>query len=144
MRYAKDVISYLEKRAQIEVEFAKKLGALAHGTLAILHETATDQGLYNSWREVIEEHSHMASRQSNLHSLPMQMAHIQPLVDARADHDKLRKMCKDTWNRLWKKLQDSIITMQKARVSSSVLRATLTGPSWVLSHHGVSFSDQVW
>ncbi|XP_077549411.1 rho GTPase-activating protein 45-like [Haemaphysalis longicornis] len=113
-KYAKDVISYVEKRANLEAEHARNLLKLAQTMRPVLKEesflpfqsiycTAIDQDLDNA--------NNCLSNCTLLHDHKF----VEPLSARRNEHEKARKQLKDAWQRELKRMQELESNVRKAR-----------------------------
>lgn len=113
-KYAKDVISYVEKRANLEAEHARNLLKLAQTMRPVLKEesflpfqsiycTAIDQDLDNA--------NNCLSNCTLLHDHKF----VEPLSARRNEHEKARKQLKDAWHRELKRMQELESNVRKAR-----------------------------
>ncbi|KAM9832586.1 rho GTPase-activating protein 45 [Neosynchiropus ocellatus] len=112
-KYMKDLISYVEKRTSLEMEFSKGL-----------------QRLYQSCKHNIT-HPHMplfsiysqALKQDQEQSVGLQQANttlhtqtfIQPLMQRKHEHEKRRKDLKEQWIRAKRKLMECEANLRKAK-----------------------------
>ncbi|XP_032221238.2 rho GTPase-activating protein 45 isoform X3 [Nematostella vectensis] len=113
-KYAKDIATYLERRAHLELEFTNKLSKLAQTTRAAITEerflpfqsifvTALDQD--------IEYSEKCAKTYSSLLSTKF----LEPLQARRNRHEHTRKDLKDNWTKAYKKLNEAITKLEKAK-----------------------------
>ncbi|XP_049514738.1 rho GTPase-activating protein 45-like isoform X2 [Dermacentor silvarum] len=113
-KYAKDVISYVEKRANLEAEHARNLLKLAQTMRPVLKEesflpfqsiycTAIDQDLDNA--------NNCLSNCTLLHDHKF----VEPLSARRNEHEKARKQLKEAWQRELKRMQELEANVRKAR-----------------------------
>ncbi|KAL1433468.1 hypothetical protein MTO96_012582 [Rhipicephalus appendiculatus] len=113
-KYAKDVISYVEKRANLEAEHARNLLKLAQTMRPVLKEesflpfqsiycTAIDQDLDNA--------NNCLSNCTLLHDHKF----VEPLTARRNEHEKARKQLKEAWQRELKRMQELEANVRKAR-----------------------------
>ncbi|KAF7692267.1 rho GTPase-activating protein 29-like isoform X2 [Silurus meridionalis] len=114
-KYAKDVLTWVEKRLGLDIECAKGFAKMAESAKAV----ATQQdympfrGVYVSAFENELDHSHAllqtaTSLQTN--------KFIQPLVSRKNELDKLRKELKELWQREQKKTSEAESALRKARL----------------------------
>ncbi|XP_064476776.1 rho GTPase-activating protein 45-like isoform X2 [Ornithodoros turicata] len=113
-KYAKDVMTYVEKRANLEAEHARNLLKLAQTMRPVLKEesflpfqsiycTAIDQDLDNA--------NNCLSNCTLLHDHKF----VEPLSARRNEHEKMRKQLKEMWQRELKKMQECETNVRKAR-----------------------------
>ncbi|XP_071536565.1 rho GTPase-activating protein 45-like isoform X3 [Panulirus ornatus] len=114
-KYAKDVMAYIEKRAQMDLEYARNLTKLAHTIRPALKDesclpfqsiycTALDQDIENS------------SQLSHTCTLLQTHKFIEPLTTRRNDHERTRKAIKETWNKELKRVQEAVANFKKSKV----------------------------
>ncbi|XP_022245571.1 rho GTPase-activating protein 45-like isoform X2 [Limulus polyphemus] len=113
-KYAKDVISYVEKKINLQMEYARNLSKLAQSMKPVLKEecflpfqsiycTALDQDLENASSiydncELLRNHKF-----------------IEPLSARRYEYEKARKQIKEKWHRELKKMEEAVTNLRKAR-----------------------------
>ncbi|XP_037086813.1 rho GTPase-activating protein 29-like [Pollicipes pollicipes] len=114
-KYAKDVLSYVEKRTGLEMEYAKNVAKLAQTMRCALKEdsflpfqsiycTALDQDLENS-----------ATVQSTC-ALLQGHKFMEPLGARRNDHERSRKQIKELWHRELKRMHETVANLRKAKM----------------------------
>lgn len=115
-KYAKDVMTYIEKRCHLDIEHARSISKLAQITRPILIEenylpfqsiycTALDQDIENS--------SNLIATCSVIQGPKF----IDQLSNRRSEHEKSRKQIKETWQRELKKMHEAVSNMKKAKAS---------------------------
>ncbi|XP_067137055.1 rho GTPase-activating protein 45-like isoform X2 [Centruroides vittatus] len=115
-KYAKDVMTYIEKRCHLEIEHARSISKLAQMTRPILKEenflplqsiycAALDQDIENSGNSVATC------------SVIQGPKFIDQLSNRRSEHEKLRKQIKEMWQKEIKKMHEAISNMKKAKAS---------------------------
>ena len=97
-KYAKDVSSYVEKRASMETEFAKSIAKLANTVQQSLGEDSNlpFQSILSTALDLDAEYAHKC--QSTQHLIQTHKF-VEPLNARRNDHDKTRKNLKDMWTK---------------------------------------------
>ncbi|XP_054157573.1 rho GTPase-activating protein 45-like [Oppia nitens] len=113
-KYTKDVISYIEKRTNIEADHARNLIKHAHQMKSIIKEesflpfqsiylTAIDQDVENG--------------NSSLATCSLLLGHkfVEPMNTRRVEHEKTRKQIKELWTRELKRMHEAVNTLRKAR-----------------------------
>ncbi|XP_069041993.1 rho GTPase-activating protein 45 isoform X2 [Lepisosteus oculatus] len=112
-RYMKDVMSYVDKRLSLEIEFAKGLQRLYHSckqSIAQVHMPFFS--IYSLALEQDLEQSHGVQQSIfTLHSHTF----MQPLTQRRQDHEKKRKEIKEQWHRAQRKLMEAESNLRKAK-----------------------------
>ncbi|KAJ0065438.1 hypothetical protein NL108_010437 [Boleophthalmus pectinirostris] len=114
-KYMKDLISYVEKRTSLEMEFAKGLQKLYQSCKhSITHPHMPLFSIYSLALEQDQEQS-VGLQQANttLHS----QTFIQPLMQRKQEHEKKRKDIKEQWIRAKRKLLECEVNLRKAKQS---------------------------
>ncbi|XP_029648171.1 rho GTPase-activating protein 45 isoform X4 [Octopus sinensis] len=113
-KYLKDIIYYIDKKAQLETDYSKNLIRLAQTTKSTIVEDALLplQSVYCLLFNMDMDYA--ASCQKTQTQLQTDKF-IRPLATRRAEHDKIRKNIKESWNREVKKMQESISNLRKAQ-----------------------------
>ncbi|KAM4628608.1 rho GTPase-activating protein 45 isoform 1-T1 [Polymixia lowei] len=112
-KYIKDLISYVEKRTSLEVEFSKGLQRLYQSCKhSITHPHMPFFSIYSLALEQDQEQS-IGLQQANttLHS----QTFIQPLMQRKQEHEKRRKEIKEHWIRSKRKLMECEGNLRKAK-----------------------------
>ncbi|XP_060722860.1 rho GTPase-activating protein 29-like isoform X1 [Tachysurus vachellii] len=114
-KYAKDILSWVEKRLGLDMECAKGFAKMAESakTVAAQQDYMPFRGVYVSAFENELDYSHnllqtVTSLQTN--------KFIQPLVLRKNELDKLRKELKEQWQREQKKMSEAEGAVCKARL----------------------------
>ncbi|XP_006898071.1 PREDICTED: minor histocompatibility protein HA-1 [Elephantulus edwardii] len=113
-KYMKDVITYLEKRIVLELEFSKGLQKLVHNC----RQNVTQEphmpllSIYSLALEQDLEFGHCVVQAAGT---VQTQAFLQPLTLRRQEHEKRRKEIKETWHRAQRKLQDAEANLRKAK-----------------------------
>ncbi|XP_077574102.1 rho GTPase-activating protein 45 [Stigmatopora nigra] len=111
-KYLKDLISYVEKRISLEMEFSKGIQRLYQSSKHnITHPHMPLFSIYSLALEQDQELS-VGHQQS---SATLQQTFIQPLVQRKQEHEKRRKEIKDQWIRAKRKLMDCEANLRKAK-----------------------------
>uniref|UniRef100_A0A8C9SZ94 Rho GTPase activating protein 45 n=1 Tax=Scleropages formosus TaxID=113540 RepID=A0A8C9SZ94_SCLFO len=106
-KYLKDVISYVEKRVALEVEFAKGLQRLYHSCKQSL--TQPHMPFFSIFSLALEQDHEQSTAPSPL-SRPRQ-----PLMQRKQEHEKRRKEIKEQWQRARRKLMEAETNLRKAK-----------------------------
>ncbi|XP_044288193.1 rho GTPase-activating protein 29 isoform X2 [Varanus komodoensis] len=114
-KYTKDIVAWVEKKLNLEMECAKSLAKIAETTKAVVgsQDYMPFQSIFvNAFQNDIES-SHLwqqtaAALQSN--------KFVQPLLGRKSELDKQRKEIKDLWQREQKKMQELESTAKKAKI----------------------------
>ncbi|XP_042242294.1 rho GTPase-activating protein 45-like isoform X4 [Homarus americanus] len=115
-KYAKDVMTYIEKRAQMDLEYARNLTKLAHTVRPALKEesflpfqsiycTALDQDIENT------------SQLSQTCILLQTHKFIEPLTTRRNEHERSRKVIKESWHKELKRVTEAVSNLKKSKVT---------------------------
>ena len=93
-KYAKDVLSYVERRTNLELEWARNLTKLAQNMRPVLKEESylPFQSLYCI---ALDQDLEMCANTQSMCSLLQSYKFCEPLTQRRADHDKTRKALKE-------------------------------------------------
>ncbi|XP_071119563.1 rho GTPase-activating protein 45-like isoform X2 [Haliotis cracherodii] len=113
-KYARDIMTYIEKKALLECEYSKNLSRLAQTMRPVL----TDEGflpLQSVYCTVLAQDIEFASNCQATQALLQTSKFIEPLAARRAEHDKVRKSVKEIWVREVKKMQDAVTGLRKAQ-----------------------------
>ncbi|KAM9848320.1 rho GTPase-activating protein 45 isoform 2-T2 [Aulostomus maculatus] len=112
-KYMKDLISYVEKRTSLEMEFSKGLQRLYQSCKHnITHPHMPLFSIYSLALEQDQEQS-VGLQQANttLHN----QTFIQPLMQRKQEHEKRRKDIKEQWSRAKRKLMECEVNLRKAK-----------------------------
>lgn len=113
-RYARSIISYVEKRAQVEMEHAKKVAHLAQSVRPVLKEEGflPFQSIYCTSLDQDIELSGMCQATANL---LLTHKFIEPLTGRITEHERMRKALRDVWLKEVKKVHEAAGDLRKAR-----------------------------
>ncbi|XP_054718657.1 rho GTPase-activating protein 45-like isoform X2 [Uloborus diversus] len=113
-KYAKDVMTYIEKRCSAEAEHAKNLVKLAQTMRPILKEESflPFQSIY--YMALDQDYD---NGQTSLKTCAVLQGHkfIEPLTARRNEHERYRKQIKETWHRELKRMHEAITNLRKAK-----------------------------
>eukprot|EP00064_Thunnus_orientalis_P010722 superscaffoldBa00001481_g10749 len=112
-KYTKDLISYVEKRTSLEMEFSKGLQRLYQSCKhSITHPHMPLFSIYSLALEQDQEQSvGLQQATTTLHS----QTFIQPLMQRKQEHEKKRKEIKEHWIRARRKLMECEANLRKAK-----------------------------
>ncbi|XP_029905797.1 rho GTPase-activating protein 45 isoform X2 [Myripristis murdjan] len=112
-KYMKDLISYVEKRTSLEMEFSKGLQRLYQSCKhSITHPHMPLFSIYSLALEQDQEQSFgLQQANSTLHN----QTFIQPLMQRKQEHEKRRKEIKEHWIRAKRKLMECEVNLRKAK-----------------------------
>ncbi|XP_072294096.1 rho GTPase-activating protein 45 [Eucyclogobius newberryi] len=114
-KYMKDLMSYVEKRTSLEMEFSKGLQKLYQSCKhSITHPHMPLFSIYSLALEQDQEQSAgLQQANTTLHS----QTFIQPLMQRKQEHEKRRKDIKEQWIRAKRKLMECEVNFRKAKQS---------------------------
>ncbi|XP_064604418.1 rho GTPase-activating protein 45-like isoform X2 [Liolophura sinensis] len=113
-KYAKDVVSYIERKCQFESDYAKNLTRLAQS----MKQPLTEEGflpLQSVYCTSLSQDLEYASTSQATCTLLHGQKFVEPMNARRAEHDKVRKILKEVWNRENKKMHDAVTNLRKAK-----------------------------
>ncbi|XP_021497593.1 rho GTPase-activating protein 45 isoform X2 [Meriones unguiculatus] len=113
-RYMKDLISYLEKRTTLEMEFAKGLQKVVHNCRqSIMHEP--HMPLLSIYSLALEQDLEFGHGMVQAAGTLQTQTFVQPLTLRRLEHERRRKEIKESWHRAQRKLQEAEANLRKAK-----------------------------
>eukprot|EP00063_Salmo_salar_P021471 XP_013996306.1 PREDICTED: minor histocompatibility protein HA-1-like isoform X2 [Salmo salar] len=112
-RYLKDVISYVEKRTALEMEFAKGLQRLCQSCKqSIAQPQMPFFSIYSlALEQDLEQSVGVQQTTGSIHTV------LQPLMQCKQEHERRRRELGEQWQRAQRKLTDAESGMRKARGS---------------------------
>ncbi|XP_072450248.1 rho GTPase-activating protein 45-like isoform X1 [Chiloscyllium punctatum] len=113
-KYMKDLISYLEKRTALEMDFAKGLTKLIH----TCRHTITQEyhvPFLSIYSLALEQDLDFGQSMIQGVNVLQNQTFLQPLAGRRLDHEKRRKEIKEQWHRAQRKLQEAEANLKKAK-----------------------------
>uniref|UniRef100_A0AAY5EVZ0 Rho GTPase activating protein 45b n=1 Tax=Electrophorus electricus TaxID=8005 RepID=A0AAY5EVZ0_ELEEL len=111
-KYMKDIISYVDKRVALEVEFAKGLQRLYHLCCHIVFLSLSLSVSCNLYFSLL---SLFSPSPPSLPPPPLSLSRSQPLLHRKQEHEKKRREAKERWLRAKRKLADAESNLRKAR-----------------------------
>uniref|UniRef100_A0A3Q3FKZ3 Rho GTPase-activating protein 29 n=1 Tax=Labrus bergylta TaxID=56723 RepID=A0A3Q3FKZ3_9LABR len=113
-KYIKDILSWMEKRLALDIEYAKNYAKMADSakTLASQQDYMPFSDIYvSTFKNDIEYTQLLIQTATALQTNKF----IQPLLARKHELDKSRKDLKERWQREQKKMQEADITLRKAQ-----------------------------
>jgi len=113
-KYAKDVISYVEKRVGMQLDLAKNLTKLVQTCRPQLQEESylPFQSIYCT---ALDNDLELCASVQTSCGLLQGYKFLEPLQSRRAEHEKVRKSLKDWWHKELKRMHDEVDRLRKAR-----------------------------
>ncbi|KAM9439456.1 rho GTPase-activating protein 45 isoform 2-T2 [Clarias gariepinus] len=112
-KYMKDIISYVDKRIGLEMEFAKGIQRLYHSSKQSF--TETPMPLLSIYSLALEQDLEQSTGvQQSINSV-LTHSFLQPLMQRKQEHEKKRRDIKEQWQRAKRKLADAENNLRKAR-----------------------------
>jgi len=113
-KYAKDVISYVEKRTAMQVDFSKNLTKLVQTCRPQLQEESylPFQSIYCT---ALDNDLELCASMQTSSGLLQGYKFLEPLQSRRTEHEKVRKSLKDSWHKELKRMHDEVDKLRKAR-----------------------------
>ncbi|XP_067938057.1 rho GTPase-activating protein 45-like isoform X2 [Watersipora subatra] len=114
-KYAKDVIYYVEKRTQLEADFARGLSKLAQTTRPVIMENSflPFQSIFGT---ALDQDKDFANTSQAACTLVQSQKFVEPLSQRRAEHEKARKLLREEWSKEVKRMNDAIANLKKAKI----------------------------
>ncbi|GFS13572.1 minor histocompatibility protein HA-1-like [Elysia marginata] len=113
-KYIADIITYIEKKAQLELDYSKNMSRLAHN----LQHSLKKEGflpLQSVYCTVLNQDTEFANNLQVTQSLLQAQKFIEPLSMRRSEHDKVYKSVKDVWHREYRRMTESVTNLRKAQ-----------------------------
>uniref|UniRef100_A0A667YTM5 Rho GTPase activating protein 45 n=1 Tax=Myripristis murdjan TaxID=586833 RepID=A0A667YTM5_9TELE len=113
-KYMKDLISYVEKRTSLEMEFSKGLQRLYQSCKhSITHQP--HMPLFSIYSLALEQDQEQSFGLQQANSTLHNQTFIQPLMQRKQEHEKRRKEIKEHWIRAKRKLMECEVNLRKAK-----------------------------
>ncbi|XP_062412936.1 rho GTPase-activating protein 45 isoform X2 [Sardina pilchardus] len=112
-KYMKDLITYVEKRTALELEFAKGLHRLYQSSKQSI--TQPHMPLYSVYSMALEQDLEQSAGVQQMSVTLQNNTFIQPLLQRKQEHEKKRKELKEAWNRARRKLMECEANLRKAK-----------------------------
>ncbi|XP_045155960.1 rho GTPase-activating protein 45 [Echinops telfairi] len=113
-KYMKDVITYLEKRSALELEFSKGLQKLVHHCRQSITQEP-HMPLLSIYSLALEQDLELGHCMVQAAGTLQAHTFLQPLTQRRQEHERRRKEIKEAWHRAQRKLQDAEANLRKAK-----------------------------
>ncbi|KAL9950291.1 hypothetical protein ACROYT_G042770 [Oculina patagonica] len=113
-KYSKDIETYVDKRAHLELEYTNKLSKLAQTTRAAITEEnyLPFQSIFVT---ALDQDIDYAENASKTYSALMSSRFMEPLTARRNKHEKIRKDHKEAWAKALKKVNEATTNLKKAK-----------------------------
>ncbi|TWW73720.1 Rho GTPase-activating protein 29 [Takifugu flavidus] len=120
-RYLKDLLSWMEKRLAMDIEYAKYYAKMAESSkmIASQRDYMPFSDIYNSTFKNEAEYRQLLIQTATALQTNKFM---QPLLVRKNELDKLRKDIKEQWQKEQKKMQEAEAALRKARALKSLRR----------------------
>ncbi|XP_038167690.1 rho GTPase-activating protein 45 isoform X1 [Arvicola amphibius] len=113
-KYMKDLISYLDKRTTLEMEFAKGLQKIVYNCRqSLTHEP--NMPLLSIYALALEQDLEFGHGMVQAVGTLQTQTFMQPLTLRRLEHERRRKEIKESWHRAQRKLQEAEANLRKAK-----------------------------
>ncbi|XP_045139333.1 rho GTPase-activating protein 45-like isoform X4 [Portunus trituberculatus] len=114
-KYAKDVIAYIEKRAQLDLDHCRALTKLAHVTRPALKDESflPFQSIYCT---ALDQDIENCAQLSQTSTLLLTQKFVEPLTARRNEHDRARKVIKESWTKELKRVTEALSNLKKAKM----------------------------
>lgn len=113
-KYMKDLISYLDKRTTLEMEFAKGLQKVVHSCRQSITQ-GPHMPLLSIYALALEQDLEFGHGMVQAVGTLQTQTFIQPLTLRRLEHERRRKEIKESWHRAQRKLQEAEANLRKAK-----------------------------
>ncbi|XP_066508217.1 rho GTPase-activating protein 45-like isoform X1 [Hoplias malabaricus] len=112
-KYMKDIISYVDKRIALEMEFAKGLNRLYHSSKQSI--TQNHMPLLSIYSLALEQDLEQSVGVQQSTNSVLTHSFLQPLMQRKQEHEKKRREVKEQWQRAKRKLAEAESNLRKAR-----------------------------
>uniref|UniRef100_A0A4W4HJK8 Rho GTPase activating protein 45a n=1 Tax=Electrophorus electricus TaxID=8005 RepID=A0A4W4HJK8_ELEEL len=112
-KYMKDIISYVDKRVALEVEFAKGLQRLYQSSKQSI--TQNHMPMMSIYSLALEQDLEQSGGVQQATTSILTHSFLQPLLHRKQEHEKKRREAKERWLRAKRKLADAESNLRKAR-----------------------------
>ncbi|KAK2550182.1 Rho GTPase-activating protein 29 [Acropora cervicornis] len=107
-KYSKDIETYVDKRAHLELEYTAKLAKLASATKAAI----TEESIFVT---ALEQDIDYAENATKTYADLMSSKFTQPLSLRRNTHERVRKELKERWAKACRKMSEALVNLEKAK-----------------------------
>lgn len=113
-KYSKDIETYVDKRAHLELEYTAKLAKLASATKAAITEEnyLPFQSIFVT---ALEQDIDYAENATKTYADLMSSKFTQPLSLRRNTHERVRKELKERWAKACRKMSEALVNLEKAK-----------------------------
>ncbi|XP_066503710.1 rho GTPase-activating protein 45 isoform X2 [Hoplias malabaricus] len=112
-KYMKDLISYVEKRISLEVEFSKGLQRLYQACKQTI--TQPHMPFFSIYSLALEQDLEQSAGVQQASNTLLSQTFIQPLTHRKQEHEKKRKEIKEMWLKAKRKLMESEANLKRAK-----------------------------
>ncbi|XP_046884523.1 rho GTPase-activating protein 45 isoform X2 [Hypomesus transpacificus] len=112
-KYMKDLMTYVERRTSLEVEFGKGLLRLYQSCKHSI--TQPHMPLYSIYSPALDQDMEQSTGLQQAANLLHNKTFMQPLMQRKYDHEKRRKEIKEQWHRAKRKLMECEANLRKAK-----------------------------
>ncbi|XP_062306194.1 rho GTPase-activating protein 45 isoform X2 [Osmerus eperlanus] len=112
-KYMKDLMTYVEKRTSLEVEFGKGLQRLYQSCKHSI--TQPHMPLFSIYSPALEQDQEQSNGLQQAANLLHTKTFMQPLMQRKYEHEKRRKEIKEQWHRAKRKLMECEANLRKAK-----------------------------
>lgn len=115
-KYAKEIITYIERRNNLYGEFSRNLSKLAKSVQQNISEDSF-QPFQSLFCKALSKDIEMCNMGQAARSLIHNQLFVLPMNSRRSEHEKTRKELKNHWSRQVKKMHDAESNLRKAKAT---------------------------
>ncbi|KAM6962440.1 rho GTPase-activating protein 45 [Aplochiton taeniatus] len=112
-KYMKDLMTYVEKRTSLEMEFSKGLQRLYQSCKHSI--TQPHMPFFSIYSLALEQDQEQSVAVQQANSTLNSQTFLQPLNQRKHEHEKRRKEIKEQWHRAKRKLMECEVNLRKAK-----------------------------